>query len=347
MKIAFISHGPHYALGGIATYNRNLIMHLMKSHEITEFPIYNRPINTKYELDIKVDNFLSVDKTSAFDFKLFRKIKQIARKKEFDLIIIGTPTYYNKALLKYDKCVFVQHQSYRYHTGMDFNFFDFMKNRLDAIFGMGTWRNAMKICKNVVWNDNKDNVSVMLPTWKKKKILTKKTVVGEHPIFAGRYSVKFKGLNDLKKISELLDSPILSYGDGPRKDIIESMNAINKGRFAFEDRYKIFEGGKVFLLTSKNEGVETVALEALSAGTPVVMFSNSTSVMEFYKKRKGVYVIYNRDHKAYADKVNEILRMPKKEYLALTQEIKNDIVKHCSLETFWSKWDKIIKDVTQ
>lgn len=53
MKITFISQGPHWSVGGISTYNRNLISGILNEHDITEFPIYNKAKKIKMLYQLK------------------------------------------------------------------------------------------------------------------------------------------------------------------------------------------------------------------------------------------------------------------------------------------------------
>lgn len=99
------------------------------------------------------------------------------------------------------------------------------------------------------------------------------------------------------------------------------------------------------MLTSQKEGAETVVLESLSCGTPVVMFENSTCIPNFYRNFSGVFMIPKRNIKEFSNKINEIMDMNKDEYLKLSKKIINESKNKLTMEIFIKKWKKILKKI--
>lgn len=349
MKIAIISSTVHWGGGGISTYNRKIMSRFLKEgHEVHEYPIYSAEKNERNTVDsVSVKWNFTFGKTlkkKKINLKLRNLQNKFAKNNKYDVIIVSNASYFTKKLLKHKKTIFVQHQSERFYIGKDFNFPDFLKQRLDSLLGIGTFRNPLKISNKTVYYDKKGKLSIPPSPGRYKKAYN-----GERTgvLWSGRFSSNFKGIYDLKEIAKLLDCKLRIYGHGPQEDFMKTINGEFVGKYDYIDKDKIFQKHRVFISTSKNEGFETVIAEAIMNGTPAVIFEDSTCVPEFYKKIPGVFLIENRDINNFAKKVNELYKLNDSDYDKLSKEMIRFAKDNLSDDLFEDKWIKLLNETNK
>ena len=333
-SIAIISHNDHTRLGGIPTYNRNLINFLSKKYTVVDFPIDPSDENQKIASQIcPINERLRQSKKGPYHLSTLRKMKKFLKEDEYDVYILSA-RYYSRKILKNKKVILVQHENEKTYTGLNMPVGEKIKRVFDTIIGMGTLRNPFNIANDTFKFYVKNEPSAIPPGLPGKKSNYKR----DGWLWAGRF-VKTKGIAEAVRISEKRD--VRFFGRGELENLIPKK--LNQGSYTPNDLKKIFGSARGFMMTSKNEGSETTVAEALSVGTPVVMFSDSTAINDFYSRCPGVFITKSRDVDEFLNLMDVIDSLSDKDYDNLSKDIVNWYSEWCSPEKFEQEWKKKIK----
>lgn len=161
--------------------------------------------------------------------------------------------------------------------------------------------------------------------------------------------VSVKGYDELLNIWSLVQKKEKGWtlrivGDGEElvelKKLAQKLEVSNSVEFiaATSEISNFYKEASIFCLTSKFEGFPMVLLEAQSFGLPIVAFDCDTGPSEIVYKE---YLIENRDHSAFSEKLFEIMNMKTEDYSLLCQKSKLNNKKF-SVENITSYWEKIL-----
>lgn len=137
-------------------------------------------------------------------------------------------------------------------------------------------------------------------------------------LFVGRLAEK-KGVSYLIEAMRQVDAKLIIVGEGPEKRKLEQQALGMEGKISFlgakshEELPKIYASSDLFCLPSitakdgDQEGLPTVALEAMASGLPVVG-SNSGGIAEVVMDGVTGYLVESKNSQQIADKINQILK---------------------------------------
>ncbi len=343
MKIAIITNGPHFAVGGVEKYSDMFYEYFGKKHLITEFPTLkikkNIQNNEKPNPYVKMDYSLLGWKPhlivwgGSYTRKNYKYIYQ-----NYDLIIINS-IFLPAKWIANPKTIVVQHMSKKWYTlrgkKWSLKFGQFINS---ILFGVGTISNAFKKVQNVVFYANETkalttakNVFFIPLAHKKLADLVIKKTSGQHFGFIGRIDNQQKNIKDLIKIVNQNDDVII-YGSGHNQRMLkQKLNNFNqyKGLLAKDKIDQKMQNLRCLILTSHHEGFCFSIVEALSNGTPVIAF-DTFDALNFFIKSKAVFLIPRGDIQAFNQKISE--------------NALEFAIKHFTKESFWTKWENIINN---
>lgn len=137
-------------------------------------------------------------------------------------------------------------------------------------------------------------------------------------LFVGRLAEK-KGVSYLIEAMRQIDALLIIVGEGPEKDKLKQQAAQIGGKVRFlgskshEELPQIYASSDLFCLPSvtakdgDQEGLPTVALEAMASGLPVVG-SDSGGIAEVVQDGITGYLVEPNNSRQIADKINRILK---------------------------------------
>ena len=143
------------------------------------------------------------------------------------------------------------------------------------------------------------------------------------------------------------------YGEGPLKEILEEYSkklGINKNVNFMgnkEDIYSYIINAKMFVLTSKYEGMPNVILEAMALGIPTICsnYNPKDAVYEIIEDGVNGFVYEQNDRIKLISIMDEITKNEK-----IVEKISNNAKNICethSKENIYNKWEKFINDMCE
>lgn len=344
-----ISALPHYKMGGVETYNRKLISILIsQGYEVHEFILKpTKEIENHKNVDIKYETKIHVVGGKSYFYPI--KAKKIISEKmnDFDLIINCSKLFFKK-LLQNNKHILVQHTGYQdyYATKLGQKIKWFFDRK---ILGLGVKGDAFEISSKSVFYSKFDNYKNLNNGYEIP--LTSNLEKGNHEnsvvLWAARLHNSQKGIQELIEIDKILSNDkIIVAGSGQDENVVkEHFGKRFLGGKKQNDLFELMKSSKLFILTSRYEGAAFTVTEALCRGLPVVLF-DTFDYAKFYAQCDAVKVIKYKDFNTFAEEINRILSLDKKEYLKLSNEAYSFAQKYISDEVFVQKWIDLIKEVS-
>lgn len=356
LKIAVITGWTHNKIGGVENYCAICYENWGEKYEITEFPLLetglgNFQVRSKNE-KITIDYSLLGKKP--YSIMWMGTYKQTVMKKiyqTFDIVILNT-SFPPRKWITHPKSVLVQHMHNKWYAlgGKDWKvsmgqFFSTL------FFGVGTFTNALKNAKNVVffvpetYEQTKANNIFYIPlTSHLSHEIKTYPVIRNNFSFIGRLENQQKNITALIKLANW-NREINIYGHG---NMIKKLNNKLQDKSQYRGPAKkaqineILQTTKALLITSHYEGFPTIAVEALSNGVPIIMFDTFNSV-KFFEKSGAVFIIEKNNLLEFNQKINWLKNLPPQEYQKITQNALTFAKTYLSKEMFWSNWDKVLQ----
>lgn len=271
MKILMVGHYPPHT-GGIANHLDNLVRELRKRHEVhvlTYGPITPREFEKELVHQVKPPNFFGIRGIS-FTFLASKKIEELHRKHEFDLIhahFIGTTSYAGilaKEKVRIPVIVTAHGSDLDFMSKLPLGTYYVKKSLSDAdgVIAVSHYlaKKALSLgAKNVHVVPN--GVRKFRSKKCKRKFIT----------FIGALR-HYKSPETVLKLSEVFpDEKFLIVGDGPLQRILEEKAPSNVQFLGYRsDIEDILSKTKILILPSKREGFGLVIIEANALGVPVI-----------------------------------------------------------------------------
>lgn len=344
-------------LGGVETYSRMLIESLNKNYLITEFPIINTGSIIGKKMNVKTNYLLTPKKEGAKEnFFPYSRKKMKTIYEEFDLVILNVPSA-PRYWIEHKKSILIQHfnrEFYKLHGKFkDGIFYPFGFFFNSTLMGVGTLNNQFKNANNSVFYTRESRLEtkgnsyfVPLCRYSSSEIKSFKNNPNRKGfIWFARLS-RQKGIDNLIKIAnENKDVEIFGSGKYERKlgKSLINANKVNKP-INFKDVSNTLPKYKAMLMTSKTEGFGYTVVEALSTGTPVILF-DTFDAAKFLGKCEAVFLIKEGDVEGYNNAMNHIRRLSAKQASLLSKKAKEFAIKNLSSEEFKSKWLKILRNI--
>lgn len=348
MKIALITLGPHYNIGGVEKYNWHLIEMLkIFGHQVVE--ICTQPKNETICRPKVIESMYMYNRflEKNFIFKILKVIytkivlKKLLKKlikQKFDLFIFSSPyVFKNKKILK--KSIFIQHFPInKYLTiGIKLFFGNPLKNHKN--FVLYTKYDEL-ILKKIRKNCNANIVNIPLFGFDKnllENIKYKNPMNNENITYIGRFDNRSKNLKFMEQVANYIKSPIHIYGYGdfiPKSNYILVHDWINE-----EEALNIIRNSKIVISVSNYEGFSFMISQAISLGVPFISRNCSASI-NFLSNNKinGIIVEISKS----PDEYGEILKKNLKNYNFNYLEILDFYNKNMSHQNFIKNWKNFI-----
>lgn len=349
MKIALITLGPHFNIGGIEKYNWHLI-EMLKSfgHDVIE--ICTQPNNKTICRPKIIDPiYIYIYKRIAeknFIFKIFKviwtkialkKVLKKLTKENFDLFIFSSPyVFKNKKILK--KSIFIQHFTLnKYLTvGVKLFFGNPLKNHKNFVLFTKCDEFLLKKIKNRSANV----VNIPLFGYNKnllKNINYKNPSNNQNITFIGRFDDEQKNLKFMEQVAECIKMPIHIYGYG--SFIAKSKYIISHSWIDEKKSINIIQNSKIIILTSNYEGFPFILSQSVSLGVPFIS-RNCCESINFLSNNKnnGIIIEMWKNPEEYAEILKKNLDSYNFNYLKILDFYK----KNMSHENFIKNWKKLV-----
>ena len=313
-------------------------------HEVAEYSTLSTEGAVRSTKEIKGVKQIDISNGAKYyRFNAMKAIDNMIDSNKYDVIVSNISTT-KKAFLS-SKVITVQHGDNEFYTlKSSQRIFD----SLNYIFlRFGYHKNFLKSNGVVFFTEYENNVknknSFYVKTPLQKAFLKPKKIVrNNNVIWVGRHEEPDKGLKNLNKIWELNDhrNGFVVAGDGKDTKVLKMKDQLI-GNIPSEKMPEFMRNAQLFIFTSNSEGMPLVIAEALSQGTPVVMFDSFTSA-KVYKECGAVKLIKHMDFKAFSNAIDSIFGLSDEEYKILAKEAIEFSNKTFGLNTFKKKWISII-----
>lgn len=151
-----------------------------------------------------------------------------------------------------------------------------------------------------------------------------------------------KGIRELPKIAELIDSKIIVFGkffnERDKRLLIGNPKIEYRGYRPVEEVYDTVSRAKVLVYPSHQDGFSLVVLDTLALGTSIVAY-DIPAIRLVYSGLKPVRIVKEYDIKGMARAVNDVLKMDDEEY---EMEHNDDAVRKFLDDH--SSWEKVAKE---
>ncbi|AAK43088.1 Conserved hypothetical protein [Saccharolobus solfataricus P2] len=166
----------------------------------------------------------------------------------------------------------------------------------------------------------------------------------DYAVFFARL-VPQKGIKELPKIADLLDSKIVVFGkifnENDRSILMSHPKIEYKGYRPIEEVYNTVAKAKVLIYPSHQDGFSLVVLDTLALGTSVVAY-DIPAIRFVFSSLKPVRTVREYDIKEMASTANSILRMKDEEYESEHEDEK--VKKFLELHSSWANVAKETHD---
>ncbi|MGL4950263.1 MAG: glycosyltransferase family 4 protein [Mycoplasma sp.] len=357
-KILIVSPCPHHCIGGMETYNYNLIKLLKKNgFEVDEYSVYidnaskqvREPLNDVKQLNKAINyspkNYL---KDILINSKRNKSLEILSN--EYDIIINSSVALkLNKKIMNSKKWIYVQHFSPDYFE-RKYILSPGFSHIFKAVFFMLGIKNPLKHFMNIVFfsdfdkekvRNKKDGIktSIYLSSLSKKEILNNyKKHKDEYKkregfMYLGRMCNKQKNINELVKLFERNNLDLDLYGLGDKKIMNNTNHCHFRGKLDKDEvKSKLLEH-KFLMLYSKFEGFPFSIVESLSLGVPIIT-TDSFCCAKLLASNKG-FIINKNNANEIIDKARSI---SSSEYNEMVEECFRFSLEYLSMETFESNW---------
>ncbi|MGL4950264.1 MAG: glycosyltransferase [Mycoplasma sp.] len=363
-KILIITSNPHFCIGGMETYNYNLIKLLIKNgYVVDEYSINMNSVinNVRDELKVKQLNPINEDNENKYiSERLFKspRIKEIEKLSEdYDFVInSGINLIWPKSIYKSNKWIYIQHFNISYfeHKYILGSFFQPIFKLIALLLNK---KNPLKSFRNVVLysksdieelspKKNQNIIDINLSILSKKTILsnlnkwTKNKNKRQNFIYVGRINKKQKSILKIINIFDKVMLKIDFFGSG-EKEIMKNTSFCNfKGHISNKDIEGTITKYKYAVLLSKYEGFSYFLVEALSNGVPIIT-TNCSASSKMLSDKKGFLVNYRNAAKI----ISEANNIEECEYNKMVEESFRFSIENLSLEVFEEKWIEFLKTI--
>lgn len=356
MKIAYITNCAHFYLGGVENYANIFFEYFGSKYEITEFPtlkIKKNETNKKPWPFIKTSDNLLGWKPYLFVWGGSYNQKKIQKIfDDFDVVIISA-IFLPKKWLNHQKVILVQHMDKSWYTSKNKPWLMRLGQLINrCLFNVGTNNNPFSKAKNNVFFCQETADFTVGKAWyiplahKKKNEIIFQEFNREKFVWISRLDQRQKNVNAIVKLANV-NPNIKIYGQGYSQKIIEK-KLKNKSQYCGFLPQRLINNtlskSKALLITSFFEGLPFTAIEALSNGTPVILFDTFDSA-KFLAKSGAVFLINKGDLNGFNQKINWINRLNSSEYSKISRRAIEFAKTNFSKESFWNNWNKVFQTI--
>lgn len=357
MKIAVICNLQHYYVGGVENNNRLRYESWTLNHDVTEYPTLQGKSNLtkvsepnpKVKIDLsllgwKPHNFIWA---GTYTKKNFKKIYD-----NHDVVIISS-LLPPKKWIKHPKSILVQHMNKNWYTLGGKPFVWSIGQLVDTLFfGAGTITNSFKKANNAMFYAPETEAYTKgkkfyaaLP-YKLKSDIKETTLKRGGFVWIARLEQAQKNVKTAIKLANS-NNDLIIYGDGPSKKMLHKKLTNSKqygGKLVRTQIDKKLASAKGMIMTSNFEGFGFTVSEALTNGTPVILF-NTFDACKFFAKSGAVFLIPKGDIKAFNEKMKWLRELPNDEYHILSEKAREFAKNNLSKEVFWNSWENALNTV--
>ena len=343
----------------VTTQIASLLLEKYENYDVTILSSYYNIItgpyfkgNSKIKYDRLFEKEVSFKKNY---FKMIERLNKYITQNDID-ILIGVDTIlalFDIPAIKQTKCTYIawEHFNYNYNLGK-------------KLRNLGRWYSAKKASALVVLTDKdkkyfSDNLKIksklvrIYNPFVKDKIKEKYNEKSNIIMSSGRLTYQ-KGFDILIEVARLLKEKTENFkwiilGEGEDRAKLESKieeyelsNLVElKGKVKNVADY--YKQSKVFVLSSRFEGLGLVVLEAKSYALPVISFNCDCGPSEMIKNNINGYIIEDYNKEEMCEKIYELLNDEKK-CIEFSEKSEIDMEKFMP-DVIVKEWDKLIKEV--
>lgn len=358
MKIAVICNLQHYYVGGVENNNRLRYESWTKEHIVTEFPTLQGKSNLTQVSEpnpkVKVDLSLLGWKPHNFIWggtytkKNFKKIYD-----NNDVVIISS-LLPPKKWIKHPKSILVQHMNKNWYTLGGKPLVWSIGQLVDTLlFGAGTISNSFKCAKNAMFYAPEteaytpgNKFYAALPYKKRSELSLTLNNDRKGFVWIARLEQAQKNVKAAVKLANL-NEDLTIYGDGPSKKMLLK-KLVNQsqygGKLVRNQIDETLSKAKGMIMTSNFEGFGFTVSEALSNGTPVILF-DTFDACKFFEKSGAVFLIKKGDIDAFNKKIEWLRNLSNEEYTQLSIKAIEFAKDKLTKEAFWDSWNNALNYV--
>ena len=357
MKIAVITQEDHSTIGGIEKVHRLIYDLFDDKHTFTEFPTLEDPryrskkvhkLNPKVTIDNRLLGWKPyvIIYGGSYTKKNFNYLND-----NFDLVLVGSSNA-PKRWIKNEKFVLWQHMNWDFYgiggkpllwsTGQVFS---------SIFFGAGSFRSMFKWAKTSMFYAPETSIPTKgkqfyapLSAYPKKDIKDygkKRTGF----VWFARLVNAEKGVKAIIDLANL-NKQVTIYGGGKDEKMInKKLNNQKqfKGYIKNTDVPKMLQQKKAMIMTSNFEGFGLTVVEALSQGTPVVMF-DTFDAAKYFETSGAVFLFKKGDIQGLNNKLNELDELSPKQFKELSNKAVKFAKENLSIEAFKNNVEKLFNN---
>lgn len=359
MKIAVISGSEHFKVGGVETFTKMLLKSFVENDIDFDEVVYRPKRARAVQRNVcdPIHKNTVIDISGRFEWAPKKPIKIIEKwikKNKYDLYIMNSSFYcVSRKILKSKKVIYVQHGNYDNNSWKTIPLADRIHIFFNTMFRMSIMGNPYNDGNTTVFfcpeTDKSTNLGLrkyysLTPISEKEA----EYISGERSgsIWVGRIDYWHKGIDWLKEISRLENIRLDIYGIGTNSQVKKIKNDFGnkyKGGLKASEIIPTLSQKRVFVLTSKTEGMPFVIFEALSSGLAVVIL-NTFDAVKMFSKCDSVFAFEPNDLENASRKIKEIEEMKNDDFQKLSRKSVDFINDKLSYEDFKVRWKKIAEE---
>lgn len=356
-KILIVSENPHNTIGGIETYNRELIrIFLSHNFEVDEYSFrFNKNPIKVCELNNSV-NQLGNNKC---EWSRFKKIRLGVKfldsiMDDYDLIINSVANIpWTKNIYDSKKIIFVQ------HFNKDFYMQKYIAGKfLRPLIYFGMWlvgiKNPFKKFKNIVFFSKADAEQILpikrkkinfcdipLAKYSENEIKNFRKMKNDKKkkdfFYVGRIDDRQKNIKLIKSVFTKNKLSIDIYGSGNEKIMVDNHFVKFKGFIRPDEINGIYDNYYYNVLLSKYEGFPFSIVEAMSHGIPSISTDSSCNIKWLIDDRGFLIKNIEKDFN-----LNNVKEMLDNDYNNISSKCFDFALENLTKEKFEEKWINFI-----
>lgn len=307
-KICFIIHDLA-SVGGTTRVAVEICNGLGKVHEVS---IISREVNQKNAFELQP--YVKDIKIKGGGFAFVYAVKNMLQNIKPDLLVIHTMSRLTPLMLmvgiKANQIWSVEHISFEFHSSIYKLMRRLLYKRLDKVITL-TCHDAQNYIGNIHHNIEIIKNPCSLPIKELSGASQSKIIISVGRLtYQKGYDILIDAWNKVEKKHP--DWQLFIYGEGEeKKNLAKKIEYLGLSRVYLKglscNIIGIYDIAAFYVMSSRNEGLPVVLIEAQSRGLPIVSFDCPSGPDEIVSSGKDGYLVKNGDALALAEKINNLI----------------------------------------